>query len=188
MGARQRILAAAYELFIRQGTRSVGIDAIVEHSGVAKMSLYHHFRSKQDLVAAFLERHEAVWTLEWLKTEACRRARTPENRLLVLFDLLGDWYRSDGFDGCPFVRALLEYPSGHPSRRNAARHLANIRDFLKELAVEAGIRHPQRFASTWQILMKGATVAAIEGNLDASREAKLAAGLFLKSCLPPRAA
>src|SRR5207253_8213812 len=58
VGARERVLAAAYELFSRRGTRDVGIDTIVRRSGVAKMSLYHHFHSKQNLVAAFLERRE----------------------------------------------------------------------------------------------------------------------------------
>jgi len=187
VGARARVLAAAYELFSQRGTRDVGIDTIVKRSGVAKMSLYHHFRSKQELVAAFLEQRERLWTVEWLKSEVCRRARSPGKRLLAAFDLFSDWFRSDGFDGCPFMKVLLEYPPGHPSRRAAAQHIANIREFLKELAAEAGIRNPGLFASTWQILMKGAVVSACEGNLNAAREAKVAAGLYLRSCLAVRA-
>lgn len=187
VGARERVLAAAYELFSRSGTRDVGVDTIVEHSGVAKMSLYHHFRSKQELVAAFLERHEKLWTIEWLQTEVCRRSRSPARRLLTAFDLLADWYRSEGFAGCPFVKVLLEYPAGHPSQRAAMRHLANIRAFLRQLAAEAGIRNPELFANTWQIMMKGATVAACEGNLDAARQAKVAAAAYLRSRLRARA-
>jgi AcrR family transcriptional regulator len=60
--ARERILDAAYSLFAQYGTRSVGVDAIIERSGVAKMTLYRHFKSKQDLVLAFLERRGALWT------------------------------------------------------------------------------------------------------------------------------
>src|SRR5882724_8239221 len=136
-GARERVLAAAYDLFSRQGTRNVGIDAIIERSGVAKMSLYRHFASKQDLVAAFLERREALWTFDWLRSDVCRRATAPADRLLAIFDVFDDWFRSDAFDGCSFIKVLLEYPSGHPSRRSAVAHLATIRAFLKELAGEA---------------------------------------------------
>lgn len=184
-GARERVLAAAYELFSRQGTRKVGIDAIVARAGVAKMSLYRHFRSKQDLVAAFLERREELWTIDWLKSDVCRRATLPADRLLVIFDVFSDWFRSDAFDGCSFINVLLEYPSGHPSRGTAVVHLANIRAFLKELAAAAGIEDTQTFADTWHIMMKGSIVAACEGNHDAAREAKVVAGLFLNSCLPP---
>jgi len=184
VGARERVLAAAYELFSRRGTRDVGIDTIVRRSGVAKMSLYHHFHSKQDLVAAFLERRERLWTVEWLKSEVYRRARSPGKRLLAALDLLSDWFRSEEFDGCPFIKVLLEYPPGHPSRRAAAQHIANVREFLKELAADAGIRNPALFASTWQTMMKGAVVTACEGNLNAAREVKVAAGLYLRSCLP----
>ena len=186
-GARERVLAAAYELFNRRGTRDVGVDTIVRRSGVAKMSLYHHFRSKQELIAAFLELHERLWTVEWLKSEVCRRARSPAKQLLVTFDVVGDWFRSEGFSGCPFVKVLLEYPPGDPSRRAAMKHLANIRAFLKQLAAEAGVRDPELFADTWQIMIKGATVTACEGNLHAARQVKAAAAAYLRLCLPVRA-
>jgi AcrR family transcriptional regulator len=165
----------------------VGVDTIVRRSGVAKMSLYHHFRSKQELVAAFLERRERLWTVEWLKEETCGRARSPARRLLATFDLFDEWFRSEEFEGCPFVRVLLEYPSGHPSRRAARRHLANIRAFLAELAVEAGLRNPQQFAATWQMMMKGAMVAACAGNRDAARHVKVAAVAYLRSLRRTRA-
>jgi AcrR family transcriptional regulator len=178
------VLAAAYELFRERGTRDVGIDAIVQRSGVAKMSLYHHFHSKEALVDAFLAEHDRVWTVGWLKSQVNARARTPARRLLVIFDLLGEWYRSEGFAGCPFVRVMLEYPCGHPSQRAASAHLANIRQFLRGLAAEAGISHPARFASTCQMLIAGAGVSAREGNLDAAREAKAMAVSFLRASLP----
>src|ERR1700739_2685319 len=122
-GARERVLATAYELFNKRDTRDVGVDPIVRRSGVAKMSLYHHFRSKQGLVGAYLEHHEKQWTTAWLKSEVCRRARSPAKRLLATFDVFSDWFRSEDFAGCPFVRVLLEYPPGHPSRRAAVKHL-----------------------------------------------------------------
>lgn len=183
-GARARVLAAAYELFHERGTRDVGIDAIVRRSGVAKMSLYHHFRSKQELIEAFLAEHERVWTVERLKSQVSARARSPARRLLVVFDVLGEWYRSEGFAGCPFVRVMLEYPCGHPSRRAACAHLEGIRVFLRELALAAGVRQPERFASTYQMLIAGAGVSAYEGNLAAASEAKAMVALLLKASLP----
>jgi len=181
--ARERVLTASYELFRRQGTSNVGIDAVVEYSGVAKTSLYRHFRSKQELVAAFLERREQLWTIDWLKSETCRRAASPADRLLAIFDVFSDWFQSEDFDGCSFINVLLEYPSRHPSRRQAGIHLANIRTFLKTLATKAGIKDPQTFADTWHIMMKGAIVAACEGGREAARKTKVVASLFLDSCL-----
>lgn len=180
-GARERILAAAYELFSHHGTRNVGVDAIIARSGVAKMSLYRHFRSKQDLVAAFMDRREEAWTDNWLRAEVCRRAEAPRERLLAIFDVFDEWFHADDFDGCSFINVLLEYPRGHPSRHSAGMHLHAIRAIPQELAAAAGIADPQSFADTWHILMKGSIIAACEGNREAAREAKEAARLFLDS-------
>jgi len=182
---RERILAAAYHLFRLNGTRNIGVDKIVERSGVAKMSLYRHFKSKEDLVAAFLEMREQVWAVGFLKSEILKRAAEPADRLLAVFDVLDEWFRSNDFDGCSFVNVLLEYPLNYPTREKAAVHLANGRSFLRQLAREAHIADPRGFADTWQMMMKGSVVAACEGNLDAAREIKVAAELFLKAQLPP---
>lgn len=184
-GARERVLATAYDLFRREGTRHVGVDTIIDRAGVAKMSLYRHFRSKEELINAFMERREAVWTVDWLKAEVLRRAAEPAERLLAIFDVFSEWFGSGAFDGCSFINILLEYPLGHPIHDRAAAHLANIRSILKEFAGAAGIADTQAFADTWHIMMKGSIVAACEGNHDAAREAKVAARLFLASCLPP---
>jgi AcrR family transcriptional regulator len=177
--ARERVLAAAYELFRLNGTRNIGVDRIVERSGVAKMSLYRHFKSKEGLVSAFLERREELWTIGWLQAEVCKRAAAPADRLLAVFDVFDEWFRSQQFDGCSFISVLLEYPSDHPTHVRAALHLANIRSFLRQLAREAAIADPQAFAETWHTMMKGSIVAACEGNLNDARQIKIAAELFL---------
>ena len=182
--ARERVLAAAYHLFRLGGTRNIGVDKIVASSGVAKMSLYRHFKSKEDLVTAFLERREQLWTAGLLKTEVSQRAVEPAERLLAVFDVLDDWFRSKDFDGCSFVNVLLEYPPDYPTHGRAAVHLANIRSFLRKLAGEAGIADPRDFANTWHMMMNGAIIAAREGNLEAARQVKDAARLFLKARLP----
>lgn len=177
--ARERILSTAYELFSQQGTRSVGIDTIVEKSGVAKMTLYHHFPSKRDLVLAFMEQREELWTLDWLFTEVRKRAKDPRDRLLAIFDAFHDWFKSENFEGCSFINVLLEYPSKDELHDRAALHLKRIRGFLNELAVEACLNDPQILASTWHMMMKGSIVAAREGNGDAAAEAKMAAAIIL---------
>jgi AcrR family transcriptional regulator len=177
--ARARILDTAYHLFARQGTRSVGIDTIIEKSGVAKMTLYRHFRSKQDLVIAFMERREKVWSTGWLMAEVCKRSINPRERLLAIFDIFDEWFSTEDFEGCSFINVLLEYQPREPLHDAAAKHLANIRGFLTELAVESGIPDAQAFADTWHILMKGSIISACEGNRKAAQEAKKAATLLL---------
>jgi len=177
--ARERILEAAYDLFAHQGTRSVGVDAIIERSGVAKMTLYRHFKSKQDLVLAFLDRREALWTEDWLIREVRARAEGTRERLLAIFDAYHDWFQIDRFEGCAFMNVLLEYPSGNPLHESAAGHLAKVRAFVRDLATEAGLADVAAFCDIWHMLMKGATIAAGEGNLQAAAQAKRAAKVIL---------
>src|SRR5712691_3829398 len=112
--ARERILEAAYELFSQHGIRGVGIDSIIERSGVARMTLYRHFHSKDALVLAFLQRREQRWTYEWLAADATRRGSTPQEQLLAIFDVFDEWFRRDDFEGCSFINILLEMGPGHP--------------------------------------------------------------------------
>jgi AcrR family transcriptional regulator len=178
--ARERILEAAYDLFARQGTRSVGVDAIIEKSGVAKMTLYRHFKSKQDLVLAFLNRREALWTEDWLIREVSTRASDPKERLLAIFDAHHDWFQSAEFEGCAFTNVLLEYQAGNPLHLAAAEHLAKVRAFVRDLAIQAGIRSVPEFCEVWHMLMKGATIAAAEGNRAAALQARRAGQLILE--------
>jgi AcrR family transcriptional regulator len=180
-GAKERIIDAAYELFSRQGTRSVGVDAIIERSGVAKMTLYRHFRSKQDLVIAFLQRREERWTKGWLEREVCARAADPKGRLLAVFDLFDGWFQQPDFEGCPFISTLLEYEQGNKIRIAAGEHLAQIRAFLMGLAIEAGMIDAKAFVDVWHMLMKGSIIAAGGGNRDAAKEARRAAAMLLET-------
>ncbi len=169
----ERIQDSSYELFSRHGVRAVGVDAIVAHAGVAKMTLYRYFASKDELVLAFMERREQKWTQEWVQAGASQRAATPEGRLMAIFDLFDEWFQRDDFEGCSFINLLLEIDDRqHPLHWAAARHLSNIRAFLKELAAEAGVEDPDGFSRRWHILMKGSIVAAGEGDRGAARVAQ----------------
>lgn len=178
--ARERIDQAAYALFSRHGTRSIGIDAVLAHARVAKATLYRHYRTKDELILGFLKRREEVWTKDWLAAELERRASTPAQRLLAMFDVFDGWFRKPDFEGCSFVNVMLEHGrSAHPVRQAAAQQLAAIRAFIADLAKGAGVRDAEGFARQWQILLKGAIVSAYEGDQDAARRAREVAAMFL---------
>jgi AcrR family transcriptional regulator len=174
-------MEAAYDLFSHQGVRGVGIDAIIERSGVARMTLYRHFASKDDLVLAFLKLREERWTRDWLQHEVEQRANGPADRLLAIFDVFDGWFQRTDFEGCSFINVLLDMPEpAHALHAATAEHLAHIRAFVAQLASEAGVANPDDFARQWHILMKGSIVAAGEGDRAAARRAKEIAALLLQ--------
>jgi AcrR family transcriptional regulator len=173
VSARERILDTAYDLFSHRGIRAVGVDTIVANSGVAKMTLYRHFASKDDLVLAFLARREERWTNGWLRAEVESRGSTGGERLLAIFDVFGEWFEKPDFEGCSFINVLLEFGDpAHPVRQASVMHLANIRDFLRSLAEDAGVADPDAIARQWHVLMKGSIVAAGEGDHEAAMRAQ----------------
>jgi AcrR family transcriptional regulator len=177
---RERLINAAYDLFSKDGVSQVGIDTILAKSDCAKASLYSNFKTKVELAIAFLHKREAVWTRGWLESEIKRRAKTPEGRLLAIFDVFDGWFHKKSFEGCSFINVLLESREGSPAREAAAIHLAKIRAIVRGLAGEANLREPEKFAQAWHMLMKGSIVSAGEGNRNAARDAKYAAQLVLK--------
>jgi AcrR family transcriptional regulator len=181
LSARERILDTAYDLFSRHGIRAVGVDRIIATSGVAKMSLYRHFRSKEALVLAFLQEREKRWTMEWLHAEASRRADDGAGRMLAIFDVFDEWFRQPDFEGCSFINVLLEFGEvGHPIRQATTGHLATIRGLVREFAEQAGVTDPEAVASKWHILMKGSIVAAGEGDHEAARRGQALGRLLLQ--------
>jgi AcrR family transcriptional regulator len=183
--ARERILAAAYELFSKRGIRAVGTEEVLAQAGVAKSTLYRHFPSKEELVLAFLQRREQRWTRELVETEARRRRSTPRERLLAIFDVFDEWFHRDDFEGCSFVNVLLEMGDlDSPLGKASAAHLEYIRSVVRTLAEEAGVQDSETFAHSWHILMKGSIVAAGEGDLLAARRARAMGEDLLDRYLP----
>jgi AcrR family transcriptional regulator len=172
--ARERILRTAYELFHRDGVTAVGVDRIVAKAGVAKTTLYRHFRSKDDLVVAVLERHEELWTSGWLELEVERRATSPQERIPVTFDVLDEWLRTEGYEGCLFTNSLLEtHGRSEPIRVGSIAALEGVHALMTRFAKDAGVRDPVGFAHQIHILMRGAIVAAVEGQFGAVDQARL---------------
>ena len=170
--ARERILATAYELFSHRGIRGVGVDEIIDTAGVAKATLYRHFPSKDDLVLAFLQRREDVWTHGWVEREARRRADDPDDQLLAIFDVFDEWFHSDDFEASVFINVLFEMGPSHPTGQASIHYLENLRSVVATMAAQAGLRDLEGFARSWHLLMQGSIVAAAEGDLDAAKRAQ----------------
>ncbi|HWM05721.1 MAG TPA: TetR/AcrR family transcriptional regulator [Actinophytocola sp.] len=179
---RERVSRAAYELFSRDGTAAVGVDAIIAKAGTAKMTLYRNFPSKTDLILDFLRRRETIWTEEWLQAETHRRGDSPAEQLLAIFDVFGEWFAKRDFEGCSFLTTMIETNGKDDAvYRASVQHLANIRHYIKGLAAAAGIDDPDSFARQWHILMKGSIMAAHEGDIEAAARAREVAVLLLEA-------
>lgn len=178
--ARERILAAATELFYRDGIRAVGVDAVVRESGVAKMTLYAHFKSKDELVAACLSR----------QGDACRErfARALEGvpeqlepRVDAFFSALGAWFSEPDFRGCPFINATSEFgdPS-HTARRLTLEHQEFLRSALLAVARMSDTPEAESIAEELLLLVEGAIVLAVtRGDATPARNAHAAARRIL---------
>lgn len=156
--ARQRILDVASTLFYRDGFRAVGIDTIIADSGVAKMTLYRHFPTKDDLIVAYLEH---VNHLFWAWFEGALGTGTPQEQLLALFENLGARATSPVCFGCSFQHAAADFPNpDHPGHRVALAHKQAVLARLCALTTAADAREPQTLAGQLLLLMDGAFIAA----------------------------
>src|SRR5690349_9964669 len=156
--ARDRLLAAADELFYAEGVHTVGIDRVIEHAGVAKASLYSAFGSKDGLIRAYLEgRHQRRRDrlLTWLQ-----RYDTPRDRLLGVFDLQAELAAAPTFRGCPFYNASAESPAGGVVQEVSDEYRAWSRALFTDLARDAGADDPAALATQLVVLYDGSSVGA----------------------------
>lgn len=153
---RDAVLAAASELFHRDGIGATGVDRIIERADVAKMTLYNHFRSKAELVAAYLRLRDEAW---WARLAALSEGlEDPRDRLLVFFDGYRDSAAEDGYRGCPFLNGAVELTDpAHPAAQVVWAHKQANRDRLRALAAEAGAEDPDGVAWQLTLLLDGAT-------------------------------
>ena len=157
---RERILKTARDSFYREGIRAVGVDTLIARSGVAKMSFYRSFRSKDELVCAYLE-SEATEYWQWWDGVIRPHAHAPRKQLRSLFGATADKVTSAQFRGCPFGNTLVEFPEkDHPARAVIVRFRAERRARLHELATAAGARDPERLADELDIVLEGAGLCA----------------------------
>lgn len=177
---RDHLIEVACGLFYRHGFHATGIDTILAESGVAKMTLYKHFRSKDDLILATLRLQDRRWR-EWFVSAVEQRAAAPRERLLAMFDVLEVSFRRKSFCGCPFLKATSEFPAlNDPVHQIAVRHQSEVCRYIRGLASEAGAGDPDGLAEQLGLLLRGAIATAqVAGKVGSARKAKeVARGLI----------
>ena len=174
--ARQRILETADRLFYRDGIRAVGIDRIIAEAGVAKMSLYKHFPSKDDLILAVLQ-HREQNVLEFFRSAMKRHGKKTKTPLRAFFAALKDFFESPGFRGCPFQNAAVELADpAHPGTEFVRGHKQRFSEFLGGLVEQTVGKAAAKVAPAVNILVEGAIITAvIQGSPDAADVARDAA-------------
>ncbi|WP_371366130.1 TetR/AcrR family transcriptional regulator [Pseudomonas sp. QL9] len=176
---REQLLNTALVLFYREGYHATGIDRILAESGVAKMTLYKHFKSKDELILAALEARHAR-SLEYFRAGA---RLPPREAILVVFDSLHGYLQQSDFRGCAFIHAAAEFHDReHPIHRQAAEHKDFIERFFHEQLQRLGLAEPGKLARQLQYLMEGVLVMAhMHGPADQALEAREAADILLRS-------
>jgi AcrR family transcriptional regulator len=183
---RDQLIDTALELFSREGFHATGIDKILSESGVAKMTLYNHFKSKDELILAALRRRDETFR-NWFMRTVEASALLPRDRLLAAFDVLEQWIHQEDFCGCTFINATAEYGErGDSIRGSCAEHKRLVLDYLEKLATAAGARDPAELAFALNLLAEGAIVTAqVLGSMDAATRAKRAAEILIQDALQP---
>jgi len=183
VSARERLLAAADELFYENGINTVGIDRVIERAGVAKASLYDCFGSKDELVRSYLQaRNEARRTRI---NERLSQYHTPEEKILSIFDLLGELAVQPGFRGCAFVRAGADAGSSDNVKTVCEESRAFILGKFTDLAREAGASEPELLGKQLVLLYDGASIAAhLDHNRNAVSTARTLAAQMLSGGAP----
>lgn len=180
--ARERLLAAADELFYEGGIHTVGIDRVIERAGVAKASLYDCFGSKDELIRAYLQaRHEGRQTRI---TQRLARYETPREKLLGVFDGLCETMSTPGFRGCAFTRVTAETQPSAGVKAVCDDARGWLRELFTSLARELGVADPAALARQLALLYDGALAASqLGGGAEAAETARGAAEVLLEAAL-----
>jgi AcrR family transcriptional regulator len=180
--ARERLLAAANELFYEEGVHTVGIDRVIEHAGVAKASLYNTFGSKDELIRAYLEGRHAAMSERI--TGYLERYDNPRDRLLGVFDAQRALFSEGTYRGCAFVRASAESRPGDLVEQAAADYRGWVRSLFTRLAADAGARDSTGLGRQLQLLYDGSGLSArMDHDPSSAVAARTAAEVLLDAAL-----
>jgi AcrR family transcriptional regulator len=182
--ARDRLIAAANELFYAEGIHTVGVDRIIEHAGVSRASFYNNFESKEQLIHIYLlGRHEQTTSrLSGVMAEH----NDIRQRILAVFDMQAAVFRQPDFRGCAFQAACAEAPAGGTIESDATEFRRWIRTMFIDLAVEAGAVDPEVLGRQLHLLYDGAGLTArMDGDVDISIATRAAAEVLLDAATAP---
>jgi AcrR family transcriptional regulator len=161
---REHVLGVAHELFYWHGIRATGVDRVAAEAGVAPTTLYRLFASKDDLIAAYIERADRLYR-EWFDAAAGAGGADPRQAILAVFDALGEQVQPQHCRGCPFLMALAEFPDpAHPAHRAAVTMKTWVRDRLGQLTAELAnggrVARPELVADQLSVIMEGVYASA----------------------------
>ena len=182
---REELIKTAVELFAKQGFHATGIDRILEKSGVAKRTLYMHFRSKEELIMAALRHYDGQFRNEFMR-QVEAKARTPKTRLLAIFDVAEKGFKKNNFYGCMFINVTGEYSEKDTSFRHVCIEFKRLMSgYMRDLCKKAGAQDPEKLAEEIALLLEGAIVTAqVSQKPDAAKIAKRAAAVLIEKGIP----
>lgn len=182
---RDLLLDTAYRLFYAHGYHAVGIDTILAEAGVAKMTLYNHFKSKDDLIVAALERRaEEISAIK--QAAVTNSALSPQEKIEALFDSLEKWFHAPDFNGCAFLKAIAEYTNDDSAINQMVKRIkGGSIELTESLCQEIGVNDPKTLANQIFLLMEGSIIQAHTfGNPEAARYGKEAAIALIQAAMP----
>ncbi len=178
---REELIRSALVVFYREGFHSTGMDRVAAETGISKTAIYKHFRTKEDLILATLRLRDETFRY-WFFGRMEKLSPEPLGQLLAMFDVLGEWFSTEDFSGCMFIKAASEFQSiTHPIHQQSAEHKRLLERHIEKLAKEAGITDAIGLARQLLLLKEGAIVSAHLGHTtNPARDAKKAADALLK--------
>jgi AcrR family transcriptional regulator len=178
--AKRRLLEAADRLFYEEGIHHVGIDRVIEEAGVAKSSLYYAFGSKDELVKTYLADRHAKWDARLIERMA--QQDDPKEKVLAIFDALGELFAEPSFNGCAFINAAAEAPPGSAEDSATQDFRTWLHQLFSTLCVQLNAQHPDELSDQLVFLYDGANISAqMDKNRTAATAARAAAVTLLDS-------
>ena len=181
---RDHLVDTALDLFYQHGFHATGIDKLLQKAGVAKMTLYKYFKSKDELILAALRRRDEVFR-NWYMRRVEVLSADPAGRLAVLFDVLEEWFVRPDYHGCMFINAAAEFSDcDHPIHGVSAEHKLLMVRYVQDTCVAAGARDAESLAHQLVLLMEGAIcMSYVARQQGAARHAREAAKILVAASL-----
>jgi AcrR family transcriptional regulator len=185
---RDRLVAAAIELFYRNGFVATGIDRVIAEAGVTKTTFYKHFESKDELMVAAVKQRDAWETSAWLRVVRLRGGNDPAGQMLAWVDVLDEWFNAPDYAGCMFMNAAAEFPNPHdPVHQAAAEHMVRVRTHWHGafVAVGTSVKTADTLVDCFLALIEGALMMRQTSNRnDAARAIRPGVQELIKAFLP----
>lgn len=178
---RDRLIESATNLYYECGIHAVGLDRILNDVGVTKTTFYNHFESRDELAVEVIRRRDKWERETWFREIEERADGDPNEMLMILFDVLDEWFNGDDYAGCLFINAAFEFPNPHdPVHQAATAHKQAYREEIRRVAKRAGVSDPEQLADYWMVLMEGAlTLRQTVQDHNAAKTAKRVAQTLL---------